>query len=415
MKVLVVGGGGREHAIVWKLSQSPRVSKLYCAPGNGGIAALAECVDIAATDLDGMVQFAKDKQIDLTVVAPDDPLAMGMVDRLEQNGLRAFGPRQKAAEIEASKLFAKRLMKKYVIPTADYETFNEYDKAVEYLDRIDFPTVIKADGLALGKGVVIASSRDEAEKAIYEMMLAEKFGRAGKRILIEEFLTGPEVSMLVFTDGKTYEPMVSSQDHKRVYDNDRGPNTGGMGAFSPSPHYTPEIAAYVEKSIIKPTINAMRCEGRPFQGVLYFGLILTDSGPKVLEYNARFGDPETQVVLPRLETDLLDIMEAVVDQRLDEVKVSWSDQAAACVVLASKGYPGSYQTGCPIEIKEKPGCFIFHSGTKKTGQGFVTNGGRVLGVTAMGNSLEEAVEKAYGQVESICFEGMHYRRDIGKK
>ncbi|NLU35762.1 MAG: phosphoribosylamine--glycine ligase [Clostridiales bacterium] len=415
MKVLVVGGGGREHAIVWKLSQSPRVSKLYCAPGNGGIAALAECVDIAATDLDGMVQFAKDKQIDLTVVAPDDPLAMGMVDRLEQNGLRAFGPRQKAAEIEASKLFAKRLMKKYVIPTADYETFNEYDKAVEYLDRIDFPTVIKADGLALGKGVVIASSRDEAEKAIYEMMLAEKFGQAGKRILIEEFLTGPEVSMLVFTDGKTYEPMVSSQDHKRVYDNDRGPNTGGMGAFSPSPHYTPEIAAYVEKSIIKPTINAMRCEGRPFQGVLYFGLILTDSGPKVLEYNARFGDPETQVVLPRLETDLLDIMEAVVDQRLDEVKVSWSDQAAACVVLASKGYPGSYQTGCPIEIKEKPGCFIFHSGTKKTGQGFVTNGGRVLGVTAMGNSLEEAVEKAYGQVESICFKGMHYRRDIGKK
>ncbi len=415
MKVLVVGGGGREHAIVWKLNQSPRISKLYCAPGNGGIASLAECVDIPATDPEGIVNFAKDEQIDLTVVAPDDPLAMGMVDMLEANGLRAFGPRQRAAEIESSKLFAKELMNKYGIATAHYQFFDEYDAAVRYLDQVDFPVVIKADGLALGKGVIIASCRKEAEEAVKAMLLDNKFGKAGHRILIEEFLTGQEVSILVFTDGITFAPMVSSQDHKRACDNDEGPNTGGMGAFSPSPHYTPEIAEYVEQKIIKPTIHAMRKEDRLFQGVLYFGLILTDSGPKVLEYNARFGDPETQVVLPRLESDLLEIMEAIIDQRLDQIKISWNDKAAACVVLASGGYPGSYDSGFPIEIRTKSECLLFHSGTKRTPQGLVTSGGRVLGVTALGSSLKEALDKAYDQIDSIYFEGMHFRRDIGKR
>lgn len=415
MKVLIIGGGGREHTIAWKLNQSPRIKRLYCAPGNGGIASLAECVPISATDLDGIVNFAKENKIDLTVVAPDDPLAMGLVDKLEENGLRAFGPRQSAAEIESSKLFAKKLMKKYGIPTAQYQSFEEFDSAVKYLNQVDYPVVIKADGLALGKGVIIASNRDEAEKAVKDMLLDNRFGEAGKRILIEEFLIGPEVSILAFTDGKTIVPMVSSQDHKRAFDNDEGPNTGGMGAFSPSAHYNPEIAKYVVQNIIEPTLNAMNQEGRLFQGVLYFGLILTDAGPKVLEYNARFGDPEAQVVLPRLETDLLEIMEAVIDQRLDQISITWSDKVAACVVLASGGYPGSYKKGFPIEIKERSECLIFHAGTKRAKQGLVTNGGRVLGVTALGSNLKESLEKAYDQVDHIHFEGMHYRKDIGKK
>lgn len=415
MKVLIIGGGGREHTIAWKLNQSPRIKRLYCAPGNGGIASLAECVPISATDLDGIVNFAKENKIDLTVVAPDDPLAMGLVDKLEENGLRAFGPRQSAAEIESSKLFAKKLMKKYGIPTAQYQSFEEFDSAVKYLNQVDYPVVIKADGLALGKGVIIASNRDEAEKAVKDMLLDNRFGEAGKRILIEEFLIGPEVSILAFTDGKTIVPMVSSQDHKRVFDNDKGPNTGGMGAFSPSYHYTPEIAKYVEQNIIEPTLDAMNQEGRLFQGVLYFGLILTESGPKVLEYNARFGDPEAQVVLPRLQTDLLEIIEAVIDQRLDEININWSEDAAACVVLASGGYPGSYKKGLPIEIKKKLDCLFFHGGTKMTKQGLVTDGGRVLGVTALGSNLQQALERAYNQINNIHFEGMHYRRDIGKK
>ncbi|HHY83138.1 MAG TPA: phosphoribosylamine--glycine ligase [Clostridiales bacterium] len=413
MKVLVVGGGGREHAIVWKLSQSPRVAKLYCAPGNGGIASLAECVNIKATDLEGIAAFAKENQIDLTVVAPDDPLAMGMVDRLEVEGLCAFGPRKAAAELESSKVFAKQFMKKYGIPSAKYEAFDRYEDAVSYLAQSQFPIVIKADGLALGKGVVIAFSLEEGITAVKEMMLDRKFGDAGKRVLIEEFLTGPEVSILAFTDGNTFVPMVSSQDHKRAYDNDEGPNTGGMGAFSPSRYYTPEIAQYVEKNIIEPTIRGMREEGRTFQGVIYFGLMLTPSGPKVLEYNARFGDPETQVVLPRLKTDLLEIMEAVIEKRLNQVRIQWDDRAAVCVVLASAGYPGSYRKGLPIEINTD--CLIFHAGTKRTEHGLVTDGGRVLGVTALGENVEDCVRKVYEHIKSIHFEGMHYRRDIGRK
>lgn len=415
MKVLVIGGGGREHAIVWKLSQSPRITELYCAPGNGGISSLAECIDIPATDLEGILHFAKQQKIDLTVVAPDDPLALGLVDKLEKNGLRAFGPRQAAAAIESSKVFAKELMNKYGIPSADYRCFDQYDDAIGYLNQIPFPVVIKADGLALGKGVIIASSREEAENAIKAMLLDHKFGEAGKRILIEEFITGPEVSILAFTDGTTIVPMVSSQDYKRAYDQDEGPNTGGMGAFSPSLHYTSEIAEYVEQNIIRPTIHAMSKEGRLFQGVLYFGLMLTPSGPKVLEYNARFGDPEAQVVLPRLRTDLLEIMEAVIDQRLHQIEIAWDDKAAGCVVLASGGYPNSYQKGLPIDIKMQPECLLFHAGTKKTRQGLVTNGGRVLGITALGDNLDEAFQKAYHQVDAVSFEGMHYRKDIGKK
>jgi phosphoribosylamine--glycine ligase len=416
MKVLVVGGGGREHAIVWKLSQSPRITKLYCAPGNGGIASLAQCIDIKATDIERIVAFAKEEQIDLTVVAPDDPLAMGLVDELQKNGMRAFGPNQKAAIIESSKVFSKELMKKYGIPTPEYQFFHKYEDAIAFLDKVSIPVVIKADGLALGKGVIIALSREEAEKALADMLIDNKFGEAGKRILIEEFITGPEVSILAFTDGKTVIPMVSSQDYKRAYDNDEGPNTGGMGAFSPSPYYTHEVAKYVEKNIIVPTIRAMTEEGRPFQGVLYFGLMLTPSGPKVLEYNARFGDPETQVVLPRLKTDLLDILEAIIDKRLDEIEIHWDERTAVCVVVASEGYPGSYNKGVPIKIKEENNhTLVFHAGTRKTEQGFVTNGGRVLGITVLGRDLKDSVKRVYESIENIYFEGMHYRKDIGKK
>lgn len=414
MNILVVGGGGREHALVWKLSQSPRVSRIYCAPGNGGIASMAECIEIEATDLDGITVFAREKEIDLTVVAPDDPLAMGMVDKLEANGLRAFGPRKAAARLESSKVYAKEFMKKYGIPTAEYQAFESYEDALSYLKQADFPVVVKADGLALGKGVIIASSREEAENALREMLLEGRFGDAGKRILIEEFITGPEVSILAFTDGRTAIPMVSSQDHKRVYDGDKGPNTGGMGAFSPSPFYTADIAKYVEKNIIEPTIRGMGEEGSPFKGVLYFGLMLTSNGPKVLEYNARFGDPETQAVLPRLKSDLLEIMEAVIDERLDQMQIDWDDRAAACVVLASGGYPGSYDKGIPIEIGEVTDCLLFHAGTAQGLHGLVTNGGRVLGVTALGKDLEQCIRKVYGSINRIYFKGMHYRRDIGR-
>ncbi|MFO7294401.1 MAG: phosphoribosylamine--glycine ligase [Caldicoprobacter sp.] len=419
MKVLVVGSGGREHALVWKISKSPRVSKIYCAPGNGGISDLAECVNISATDVVGMVRFAKQNGIDLTVVAPDDPLAMGMVDALQAEGLKAFGPTRDAAIIESSKVFAKHLMRRYGIPTAEYRVFESYDKAVKYVEQVQYPVVIKAEGLALGKGVIIARDFDEARDALKSMMVDKVFGEAGLRVVIEEHLAGPEVSVLIFTDGKTIIPMVSAQDHKRAYDGDQGPNTGGMGAFSPSRVYTPDIASEVEDGIIRPTIRAMAQEGRPFKGVLYFGLMLTPQGPKVLEYNARFGDPETQVVLPRLKTDIVDIFEAVIDERLDEINVEWEDNAAVCVVLASGGYPKSYRTGYEIsgidEVLKDPDMMVFHAGTKKVDGKYYTSGGRVLGITAIAKDLDTAVRKAYQSVGKIHFENMHYRRDIGRK
>lgn len=419
MKVLVVGSGGREHALVWKISKSPRVSKIYCAPGNGGISDLAECVNISATDVVGMVRFAKQNGIDLTVVAPDDPLAMGMVDALQAEGLKAFGPTRDAAIIESSKVFAKHLMRRYGIPTAEYRVFESYDKAVKYVEQVQYPVVIKVEGLALGKGVIIARDFDEARDALKSMMVDKVFGEAGLRVVIEEHLAGPEVSVLIFTDGKTIIPMVSAQDHKRAYDGDQGPNTGGMGAFSPSRVYTPDIASEVEDGIIRPTIRAMAQEGRPFKGVLYFGLMLTPQGPKVLEYNARFGDPETQVVLPRLKTDIVDIFEAVIDERLDEINVEWEDNAAVCVVLASGGYPKSYRTGYEIsgidEVLKDPDMMVFHAGTKKIGGKYYTSGGRVLGITAIAKDLDTAVRKAYQSVGKIHFENMHYRRDIGRK
>lgn len=417
MRILVVGGGGREHAIVWKLSQSPKVDKLYCAPGNGGIAALAECIDIKATDLAGVTAFAMENAVDLVVVAPDDPLAAGMVDALEQAGIRAFGPRKAAAELEASKAFAKELMKKYSIPTAGYAVFDNSAQALEYVGQCSFPTVVKADGLALGKGVVIANTLEEATSAIKDMMDNKVFGEAGRRIIIEEFMTGPEVSVLAFTDGKTVIPMVSSQDHKRAYDHDLGPNTGGMGTFSPSRIYTSDIAAYCMEHIYIPTIRAMESEGRTFQGVLYFGLMLTEQGPRVLEYNARFGDPETQVVLPRLQTDLLDIFLATIEQRLDRMNVEWNDNAAVCVILASGGYPGRYATGYAISGLDTPeeDIMVFHAGTRKENDSCVTAGGRVLGVTAVADTLDRAIERSYAAVQKIHFQDMHYRRDIGRK
>ena len=394
MKILVVGGGGREHAIVWKIAQSPKVDKIYCAPGNGGIAELAECVDIAATDIENMVKFAKDNAIDLVMVAPDDPLVLGMVDAMEKEGIRAFGPRANAAIIEGSKAFSKELMKKYNIPTANYEVFTDSTSAIDYIKAQNtFPTVIKADGLALGKGVIIAKNLEEAEQAVHEMIDDGKFGKSGSRVVIEEFLTGPEVSVLAFTDGKTVKPMVSAQDHKRAYDNDEGLNTGGMGTFSPSRLYDDAKAEECMKNIFVPTIKAMSSEGRPFKGVLYFGLMMTANGVKVIEYNCRFGDPETQVVLPRLKTDLVEIMEAVIDERLDEINIEWEDNAAVCVVMASGGYPVSYKKGYEI----------------------VTNGGRVLGVTAIGKDLDEAIKNAYAGVAKISWTDEFHRSDIGIK
>ena len=418
MKVLVVGSGGREHAICWKLAQSPKVTELYCAPGNGGIAQIATCVDIKATDVPAMVAWAKEHAMDFVVVAPDDPLALGMVDALEEAGIPAFGPTKDAAIIEASKAFSKELMKKYRIPTAKYETFTELDKALAYIEEQGAPIVVKADGLALGKGVIVAATVDEARAAVRDMMEGGKFGKSGSTVVIEEFMTGPEVTVLAFCDGEHIRPMVSSQDHKRAYDGDKGPNTGGMGAIAPSPQFTPALAARFEQEIMLPTVAALKAEGRPFKGVIYFGLMLTPEGPKVVEYNARFGDPECQAVLSLLDCDLLEIMLACRSGTLDQVKLQWKDGAACCLVLASGGYPLEYQKGLPISGLEEAGEYanVFHAGTKLGEDGvFLTNGGRVLGVTATGKDLEEAVRWAYGAAKSISFQNMHFRTDIGKR
>ena len=419
MKILIIGGGGREHTIAWKLAQSPLVSKLYCAPGNGGISELAECVNIAATDIDGVVKFVDDNGIDLTVVAPDDPLVLGMVDALEAKGHKAFGPRKNAAEIEGSKAFSKDLMKKYGIPTAKYETFDNSSDALAYLQSQSMPIVIKADGLALGKGVIIAQTLAEAEEAVRGMMDGGKFGSAGNRVVIEEFLTGPEVSVLAFTDGKTVRPMVSAQDHKRAYDGDQGLNTGGMGTFSPSRIYTADIAETCMNTVFMPTIDAMNAEGRTFKGVLYFGLMLTADGMKVIEYNCRFGDPETQVVLTRLNSDLAEIMLAVIDERLGDIAIEWADNAAVCVVMASGGYPESYEKGYEISgIADAESCgdiTVFHAGTAAKDGKITTAGGRVLGITAVAANLDAAIAKAYQGVGNIAFRDAHYRTDIGVK
>ncbi len=419
MKILVVGSGGREHAIIRKLAESPKVDKIYAAPGNGGISCDAECVAIGAMDKEGMVSFAKENEIDLVFVAPDDPLADGMVDTLMANGIRAFGPLANAAVIESSKVFSKNLMKKYGIPTADYETFDDPEKAVAYIvEKGKYPVVIKADGLALGKGVIIAQSEEEARAAVKEIMEDKKFGASGNNVVVEEFLTGPEVSVLAFTDGIALKPMVSSKDHKRAYDNDEGLNTGGMGTISPNPYYTDEIADICMKTIFEPTVAAMNSENRTFKGCLYFGLMITPDGPKVIEYNARFGDPETQVVLPRLKTDLVDIIEAVIDGKLSQLNIEWTNEATACVVMASGGYPLAYKKGIEIngldENGQVSGATVYHAGTKLENGKFLTNGGRVLGVTASGKTLDAALEKAYAAVEKISFEGAHYRKDIGK-
>ena len=416
MKVLVVGGGGREHAICWKLAQSPEVTELFCAPGNAGIAEIAKCLPVSATDIPGMVKCAKDNQIDFVMVAPDDPLALGMVDAMEEAGIRAFGPRKNAAIIEASKAFSKELMKKYHIPTADYATFRDYDAAAAYIQKKGAPIVVKADGLALGKGVTVASTTEEALAALKDMMVGGKFGAAGGTAVIEECMTGPEVSVLSFTDGKTIKPLVSSQDHKRAYDGNKGPNTGGMGAFAPSPNYTPEIADRCMKEIFQPTIDAMNAEGRTFKGVLYFGLMLTPDGPKVVEYNARFGDPETQCVLSLLDSDLFEIFNACIDGTLDQVDIRWKDAASCCLVLASGGYPVSYKKGYPIEgLDQVKDAVVFHAGTKRNEQGqIVNNGGRVLGVTSVAPTLEEAIAKAYRAAEPIHWTDMYFRKDIGR-
>ena len=420
MKVLVVGSGGREHAVIRKLAENPEIDRIFCAPGNGGISVQAQLVEIKATDVEGMVAFAKKEGIDFVVVTPDDPLVLGMADAMEEAGIPAFGPSKKAAQIEGSKVFAKNLMKKYGIPTAKYEVFDDPSKVVAYIERENqFPAVIKADGLALGKGVVIARNLEEAKEAVHSIMEDKIFGKSGNQVVVEEFLTGKEVSVLAFTDSHTISPMISSMDHKRVYDNDEGPNTGGMGTIAPSPYYTPEVAKRCMEEIFLPTMEAMKKEGRPFKGCLYFGLILTERGPKVIEYNCRFGDPETQVVLPLLKTDLFTIMRAVRDERLGEVDIQWSTGAAACVVLASGGYPKKYETGLPIEGLDEngghPGVIVYHAGTKKQDGRFLTAGGRVLGVTGLGETLPQALEKAYGAVREITFKNAHYRTDIGKK
>ena len=416
MKVLVVGSGGREHAICWKLKQSPKVTGLFCAPGNGGIAQIARCVDVKATDVDGMVKWAKENAMDFVVVAPDDPLALGMVDTLEEAGIPAFGPRANAAVIEASKAFSKELMKKYHIPTARYETFTQLDKALDYIGEQGAPIVVKADGLALGKGVVVAATVDEAKTAAREMMEDKKFGQSGSAVVIEECMTGPEVTVLAFADGEHVYPMPASQDHKRAYDGNRGPNTGGMGAISPPPQYTPEIAQRCVDEIFLPTIAALKAEGRPFQGVLYFGLMLTPDGPKVVEYNARFGDPECQAVLSLLDSDLMDIFAACREGTLDQLDLRWKDSAACCLVLASGGYPLDYRKGFPISGLEEAGksAVVFHAGTAEKDGQIVTSGGRVLGVTALGGTLEQAIDNAYAAAKPISFTDMHFRTDIGR-
>ena len=419
MKVLIVGGGGREHAIAWKAAQSPRVEKLYCAPGNAGIAQVAECVDIGVMDFDAQVAFAKEHGIDLVSVGPDDPLAAGAVDAFEAAGIRAFGPRKNAAILEGSKAFSKDLMKKYNIPTAGYETFDSPEKALAYIEHAPMPIVLKADGLALGKGVLICNTREEAKDGVKTLMLDKQFGSAGDRIVVEEFMTGREVSVLSFVDGKTIKIMTSAQDHKRAKDGDQGLNTGGMGTFSPSPFYTEEVDSFCRNYIYQPTVDAMRAEGREFQGIIFFGLMLTEQGPKVLEYNARFGDPETQVVLPRMKNDIMDVFEACVDGTLDQVELEFEDNAAVCVVLASAGYPEHYEKGYKMtgfeNFKDKDGYYVFHAGSKFDAEGnIVTNGGRVLGVTAKGATLKEARENAYKATEWIEFGNKYMRHDIGK-
>ena len=416
MKVLVVGGGGREHAICVTLTKSPKVDKIWCAPGNGGIADVAECVDIKATDIEKMVAFAKEVQPDLVMVAPDDPLALGMVDAMEDAGLRAFGPKKNAAIIEGSKSFAKDLMHKYGIPTAGYAVFENSADAIAYIKEQGAPIVVKADGLALGKGVTVAMTEEDAIAAVKDAIDGGAFGGAGARVVIEEYLTGPEVSVLAFVDGKHLKTMPSAQDHKRAYDHDEGPNTGGMGAFSPSRFYTDDIAKTCTETIFKPTVEAMAKEGRPFKGVLYFGLMLTPKGPKVIEYNARFGDPETQAVLSRLDSDLFDIFNAVIDEKLDEIDIQWADNAACCVCMASGGYPKAYEKGKEITgLGDVTDSFVFHAGTKVQDGKMLTAGGRVLGVTATAPTLDEAIRKAYADVKKIHFDGAHYRTDIGVK
>lgn len=415
MKIMVVGGGGREHAIIKKLKENPSVEKIYALPGNGGIAADAQCVDIGAKEIDKIVAFAKENAVDFAVVAPDDPLVLGAVDALESAGVPSFGPDKKAAIIEGSKSFSKELMKKYGIPTAAFETFSDVEKALEYVEKCDIPVVIKADGLALGKGVIIATTRDEAKTAVSSMMLDKKFGDSGSTVVIEEFLTGPEVSVLAFTDGKTVKPMVSSMDHKRAGDNDTGLNTGGMGTVAPNPFYTDGIAAECMEKIFIPTVNAMCAENRPFKGCLYFGLMLTPKGPRVIEYNCRFGDPETQVVLPLLESDLLTVMQACRNGTLADTEVKFSNGAAACVVMASRGYPEKYDTGFEIDLSKVKESEIFVAGARLENGRLVTGGGRVLGVSAVSDSLEDALEKAYSDVKNITFENAYFRGDIGAR
>ena len=418
MKVLVIGGGGREHAICWKLSKSPKVDELYCAPGNAGIAEVAKCVDIGVMDFEKIADFAKKEAFDLVVVGPDDPLAGGIVDVLEEKGLRVFGPRKNAAILEGSKAFSKDLMKKYGIPTAAYETFDTPEAALKYLETAPVPIVLKADGLALGKGVLICNTREEAKEGVKTLMLDKQFGHAGDRIVVEQFMTGREVSVLSFVDGKTIKIMTSAQDHKRAKDGDQGLNTGGMGTFSPSPFYTPEVDEFCKKHIYQATVDAMKAEGREFKGIIFFGLMLTADGPKVLEYNARFGDPETQVVLPRMKNDIVDVFEACVDGTLDQINLQFEDNAAVCVVLASDGYPEHYEKGKKItgleNFKDKDGYYVFHAGSKFDAEGnILTNGGRVLGVTATGKDLKEARANAYKATEWVNFENKYMRHDIG--
>lgn len=418
MKVLIVGSGGREHAIAYQVSKSSKVDKIYCAPGNAGIASLAECVDIQAMEFEKLVAFAKEKAVDLTVIGMDDPLVGGIVDAFEAEGLRVFGPRANAAMIEGSKAFSKDLMKKYHVPTAGYETFTDAGAALDYLETAKMPIVLKADGLALGKGVLICNTLEEAKAGVKTLMLDKQFGTAGDKIVVEEFMTGREVSVLCFSDGKTIKPMTSAQDHKRAKDGDKGLNTGGMGTFSPSPYYTEEMQQFCQNEVFEKTIRAMADEGRTFKGVLFVGLMLTEDGPKVLEYNARFGDPEAQVVLPRMKTDIIDVFEACIDGTLDKIDLEFEDNAAVCVILASDGYPEKYEKGLKITGLEnfdgRDGYYCFHAGTKQTGDGIVTNGGRVLGVTAKGKDLSEARKNAYAAAQWVNFANKYCRKDIGK-
>ena len=419
MKILVVGGGGREHALVWKLAQSPRVEKIYCAPGNAGMAAQAECVPVKAEDIDGLVALAREKEIDLVVVGPEAPLTMGLADRMASAGLKVCGASQKAARIEGSKAFSKNLMQKYGIPTAEYQVFEDYDSAEKYVRAKGGPLVVKADGLAAGKGVLLCRTTEEALAALATVMKEKAFGAAGERVVVEEYLTGEEASFLVFTDGKTIRPMPTSQDHKAVYDGDRGPNTGGMGAYSPAPVVTPELFEDIMNRVMRPTVEAMAAEGCPYKGVLYAGLMIGEAGPKVLEFNARFGDPECQPLLVRLKSDLADILQAIVEERLDQVEIEWDERTSLCLVLASGGYPGSYEKGLVIEGLDEAASgedvFVFHAGTAEKDGRVVTSGGRVLGVTSLGVDVARAIELAYAAAKRISWPDMYFRGDIGRK